>query len=112
MKLELRIPSYPHEGGIEKAVLRGRMKGKDVPLVLVTMEEMRAKHDSLPILQGCPLYVAWDEKANLVWLHPLPNGEYHLDITVPKNREASPVTQQEIPRFAGTITRATIGVKK
>ena len=80
MKLEIGIPEYPYDRPILNATLRGRLPHKPVPLYVVTIEEMEGLHERLPEMRGCPSYVAYDSAKKRVWLHPLPNGEYHLDI--------------------------------
>ena len=104
MKLEIGKPDYPYQHAIREAVIRGRIKGRDLPLLMVTMSEMERLHDAHEVkdkqyLRGTPLYISHDAKAKRVWVFPSPSGEYELDIT-------------RDPEIAGTITKATIAKKR
>lgn len=131
MKLEIGIPDYPFEREIMSATLRGRLPHKPVPLYLTTIAEMESLHERLPNVRATPAYIAFDPVKKRVWLHPLPSGEFHLDIVPDESPEPSipvataappvpaPVVQVETVatvtaapapeqpgRFAGKITRA------
>ena len=122
MKLEIGIPDYPYDHAIKDAVLRGRLPNKPVPLLQVSMIEMEAMHERLPNVRATPAYIAYDVLLKRVWLHPLPSGEFHLDIIpgevvevmapepVPEPaREVAPEAPPEMPqtgRFTGKITKA------
>ncbi len=82
MKLEIGVPDYPlrHIGEIRGAAIRGRKAGRDIALILVNMPAMTDRHKTLPNVRGLPRIVAFDAKAQRLWLHPLPDGEYQLDI--------------------------------
>ena len=81
MKLEIGKADYAYSHPIREAAIRGRIKGKDVPLIIVDMKEMEERHEQWPNMRATPAYIAHDAKAKKVWLHPLPSGEYELDIT-------------------------------
>lgn len=108
MKLKIGIPDYPftcmHE--IAGAKIRGRMKGRDIGLTLIPMAEMEDRHAKLPNIRGFPTMVAFDFKKQRLWLHPLPDGEYELDVDrgeeVTKSKEG----------IVGTITKAVAGKGK
>lgn len=123
MKLEIGIPDYPYQHPILCASLRGRKADKPVPLYVVTMAEMEALHERLPNMRATPAYAAYDADKKRVWLHPLPSGEFHLDIDPdvlspePAREEAAPTVDDTVPakldrapapdkgRFSGTISK-------
>lgn len=82
MKLEIGIPNYRHRsmGEIGGMKIKGRMPGRDVPIILVTAEKMADLHETLPNVRGCPRYCAFDVKKQEVWMHPTPDGEYIAEI--------------------------------
>ncbi len=87
MKLEIGIPNYPAKGvpDIMRASLRGRKPDKGVPLLVASANKMAELHGTLPNVRGCPRYVAFDAKKEEVWLHPVPDGKYILDIVPAKS---------------------------
>lgn len=106
MKLEIGVPSYDFKNGVKSAQIRGQRSGKNIPLVLIPMEAMDARHARLPWVRGIPAYVAHDAKKMRLWLHPLPDSPYTLDV------EELPIAAPKEPdRFASTITRAVLGKK-
>ena len=80
MMLKIGKADYPHKHPVGQASLRGTRPNRPVPLVIVTMKDMRDLHRRLQHLSGVPSAIAYDEKAQLIWLHPKPNGEYELDL--------------------------------
>lgn len=95
MILAIGIPDYPyrHVGDIKGGRLKGRKPGRDVPLILVThedMERMWAQHavtrkgksgqpdQTIFGLRGCPAYISFDKKAQRLWTFPASDGEYEL----------------------------------
>jgi hypothetical protein len=81
MKLELDKPFYPYPHPVKEAVIRGRIKGRDIFLREVSMKEMEAAKNACPHLRGMPTMYAVDEHDKKIWVHPNPNGEYELDVT-------------------------------
>ena len=110
MKLEIGVPDYEHEGGLKRAVIRGRKAGRDLPLRVISLAGMKLQQRQLPNLRGFPVMVAVDPEARRVWLHPVPDGEYWLDIT--PEETPPPVTPLPTaapkPGIVGTITKAMI----
>lgn len=111
MKLEIGIPDYPFEHNIKGATLRGRLSHKPVPVLLVSIEDMKSLHKKLPNVRATPSYIAFDGKR--VWLHPSPSGEFHLDIVPDFEMEKNPPVEitevaatKEPGRFDGKITKA------
>ena len=103
MKLQIGVPDYPHTGGLESAVIRGRKAGRDLRIMVVSIEDMKAKRKELPHLCGFPVRIAFDPLGKRVWLHPSPDGEYELDINPgePETVGAKPAAAK--PPLDGTI---------
>lgn len=82
MKLQIGIPDYDFRslGRIAGAKILGRKAGRDLPLILVSAEDMAARHEKLPNVRGFPVYVAFDIKRQRIILHPAPDGEYELEV--------------------------------
>src|SRR5690242_3539020 len=80
MKLEIGKPDYPYPTPFKKAWLRGWRAGKEVPLIMVTLKDIRNLYKTLPGIKGLPAYVSYDPVTKTVLLHPLPNGEYELEL--------------------------------
>ena len=103
MILKIGIPDYPftclHE--IAGASLKGRKVGKDVPVTLITHDDMKAAHEKWPNMRGCPTKVAFDFKKQRIWLHPTPDGEYDLIVDLGERKEPP-------KEIVGTITKAAL----
>ena len=87
MKLSIGIPNYLCRGvpDIVKAQLRGRKVGKDIPLIMVSVAKMVDLHRTIPRVRGCARYMPFDIKKEELWLHPNPDGEYHLEFMPAKS---------------------------
>lgn len=92
IKLKIDVPDYPWDGGVlVGAKLKGRWKGRDVPVLIMGLADLMEKRERLKYSRGCPVYIAHDPKAKRVWLFPTPDGEYEL-LTEGKPEEQQPGT--------------------
>lgn len=92
MKLKIGEPSYPFSfmGPIWEASIRGVKKGRDLRVIVISIEEMSKLRAQLPHIRGLPTRVAYDEKNKKLWLHPCPNAELELDIRGARQRLSLP----------------------
>ena len=96
MRLTIGIPDYSlaSQGDIKAAFIRGRKLGRDLNLIVVSIEDMAKTHTRFAVvhrdqktppisrMRGMPVIVAFDRKEQRLWLHPCPDGEYELDVTM------------------------------
>ena len=109
MKLEIGKPDYDCKDPFKKASIRGWRPGKEVPLVVLTIEKMRERHDTLKALRAVPTFAAYDPDAKKVWLFPCPNGEFELDLEF--DAPVVPAAPSAPKRLARALASA-VGVAK
>jgi len=80
LRLAIGVSQYPWEHALKTAVIRGRKAGRDLPLRLVALADMRKMHDVLPNTRALPQVIAYDVAKLRLWFHPVPDGEYWVDL--------------------------------
>lgn len=98
MKLEIGKPDYDCKAPFKKASIRGWRPGKEVPITVVTIQDMRRLHETLKGIRGIPTFAAYDPEAKKVWLQPCPNGEYELDLEFEPPASAAPGAPKRLAR--------------
>ncbi len=81
LRFEIGVGSYPvkHTGDVIAVEIVGE-KGRNLPLRKLTTPEIIAEHDKLPAVRGVPTVFAFDRVAQRLIVHPLPKGEYAVDV--------------------------------
>lgn len=99
IKIHIGDADYRWKSPVHSAALKGRRPGQDLPLTLITVDEMESRRAKNQYMRACPASIAFDASQSKLMLFPIPNGEFVLIVRVkPEEKQEPPVLPQEQQR--------------